>query len=381
MIPRPGADVDNARALPRFLAFSLPRFLAFSLSRSLASSLSRFLALSFSRSLALSLLRFLIIIVLASLPGGARAALSSPMVENVWPLQSSDGFTFAIAADMRSYAGPGIYNTSQYFQGACETLAALGKGDFMVSPGDLDPPSGALWTITKTLGSTYTWYPVVGNHDLPGAGNEAHPGANLEWLNAYDYGTVNPGPSGCPTTTYSFDHENAHFVMLNVYCDSAGDHATTGDVPDHLYNWLADDLNSTTKSVIFVFGHEPAYPHPDADNGRERHFGDSLDQYPAHRDRFWELLRDHGVVAYICGHTHNYSLVQIDDVWQLDAGHARGKGDTGARSTFVVIHVNGGRVTFATYRDDANGGTYIQRYGGVLYAPYSVYLPLILRSP
>ncbi|MCD6345516.1 MAG: metallophosphoesterase [Anaerolineae bacterium] len=333
----------------------------------------RFLAFSLSRSLALSLLRFLIIIVLASLPGGARAALSSPVVENVWPLQSSGGFTFAIAADMRSFAGPGIYDTSQYFRGACETLAALGKGDFMVSPGDLDPPSGALWTITKTLGSTYTWYPVVGNHDLPGA--------NLEWLNAYDYGVVNPGPSGCPTTTYSFDHENAHFVMLNVYCDSAGDHATTGDVPDHLYNWLADDLNSTTKSVIFVFGHEPAYPQPDADNGRERHFGDSLDQYPAHRDRFWELLHDHGAVAYICGHTHNYSLVQMDDVWQLDAGHARGKGDAGARSTFVVIHVNGGRVTFATYRDDANDGTYIQRYGGVLYAPYSVYLPLILRSP
>ena len=358
MIPQPGADVDNARSPSRFLAFSL--------------------------------LRFLIVITLglAFVPGANRAR-SAPVLSietarevELLPYTSTSiagSFTFAIAADMRSFAGPGDYDTSQYFRGACETLAALGKGDFMVSPGDLDPTSGTLWTITQTLGSTYTWYPVVGNHELPGAGSEAYPGANLEWLNTYDYGAVNPGPSGCPTTTYSFDYENAHFVMLNVYCDSTGDHATTGDVPNHLYDWLSNDLSSTVKAHIFVFGHEPAYPQPDADNGRERHFGDSLDQYPENRDRFWTLLRDHNVVAYSCGHTHNYSLVQSDDVWQLDAGHARGKGDTGARSTFVVIHVNGGFVTFAAYRDDANGGYYTQRYSGVLREPHLVYLPLVLR--
>lgn len=29
---------------------------------------------------------------------------------------------------------------------------------------------------------------------------------------------------------------------------------------------------------------------------------------PANRDRFWALLKDEGVVAYICGHTHNYPV-------------------------------------------------------------------------
>lgn len=36
----------------------------------------------------------------------------------------------------------------------------------MISPGDIDPPSGVLWTTTRTLRVTYTWYPVVGNHEL-----------------------------------------------------------------------------------------------------------------------------------------------------------------------------------------------------------------------
>ena len=110
---------------------------------------------------------------------------------------------------------------------------------------------------------------------------------------------VNIGPSGCPETTYSFDYDNAHFVVVNEYCDNDGDDVTDGDIPDHLYNWLANDLATTAKEHIFVFGHEPAYPQPDADNGRARHMDDSLNAHPANRDRFWNLLKNAGVVAYL----------------------------------------------------------------------------------
>ncbi|MBC8263208.1 MAG: metallophosphoesterase, partial [Anaerolineales bacterium] len=212
--------------------------------------------------------------------------------------QSDDQFTFAITADMRRYSGPG-YDSSQYFRGACEAIAARGRGAFMASPGDIDPTNDVRWTITSTLGAAYTWYPTAGNHELPGAGYESYSGSNMDWLRSYDYGAVNPGPSGCPETTYSFDYANAHFVMLNEYCDTGGDTVTSGDAPDHLYDWLVADLSATDKTHVFVLGHEPAYPQPDADNGRVRHLGDSLDQYPANRDRFWNLLRDEGVVAYV----------------------------------------------------------------------------------
>lgn len=44
----------------------------------------------------------------------------------------------------------------------------------------------------------------------------------------------------------------------------------------------------------------------------------------------------HGVTAYVCGHTHKYSMVFINDTWQVGVGHARGMGDTGSRSTYVL---------------------------------------------
>lgn len=281
---------------------------------------------------------------------------------------------------MRNYSGAGQYDTPSYFRGALEALVSAGGSDFMVSPGDIDPTIGVQWSITNTLGSGFTWYPIVGNHELPGAGFEASLGDNMNWLRAYDLGVVNPGPAGCPTTTYSFDYNIAHFVILNEYCDSYGDAVTDGDIPDHLFNWLLTDLINTDQQIIFVIGHEPAFPMPDADNGRLRHESDSLNQYPSNRDRFWNTLGETGVLAYICSHTHNFSATNINGIWQIDAGHARGLGDTGASSTFVLIHISDFSVYYETYRDDANGGPYSREHLGILQSSIVQYLPLILSD-
>jgi hypothetical protein len=294
---------------------------------------------------------------------------------------SNDQFTFVVTADMREYSGSGQYDIPQHFRGVSEAINALGSGVFMVSPGDIDPPADVEWTLRQYIGPNYIWYPVAGNH-------ETETPADMEWLRSYEYdpngpsppNIVNVGPPGCQETTYSLDYGNSHFVVLNEYYDGTSDTGTDGDVVDALYNWLVDDLNATDQTHVFVFGHEPAYPQPDADNGRERHLSDSLNQHEANRDRFWNLLMDKGVVAYICGHTHNYSAVQIDGVWQLDAGHSRGMGDTGARSTFILIHVSGGVVTFETYRDDASGGPYALAHRGPLAPARIHYLPLVMHA-
>ena len=266
-------------------------------------------------------------------------------------------FRFIVTADMRKYAGSGTYDTSKYFKGVCEAIAKKGATDFMIVPGDLDPPGKMNWTIEHYLGNSYLWYPAVGNH-------EAETPDDMDWIREFNKNgnslpnNVNIGPPGSEETTYSFDYENSHFAVINEYYDGSSDTGIDGDVVDELYNWLATDLAATNKTHIFVIGHEPAYPQADADNGRKRHFGDSLDKYPSHRDRFWNLLKNSGVVAYFCGHTHNYSAVDIDGVWQIDVGHARGKGDTGAASTFMVVTVAGDLmqdVQFKAYRDDHNG--------------------------
>ncbi len=253
---------------------------------------------------------------------------------------------FSVAADMRNYTG----NNIDYFRNACEQLDYGGPGSFMVSPGDIDPPEQTLDTIKKYIGEDYPWYPVIGNH-------EAETTADMNWLREFNMDgkslpkIVNSGPTGSIETTYSFDYYNAHFIVLNEYFDGSSDTGTDGDITDSLHNWLVADLDKNTKPVVIVFGHEPAYPQPDKESGRVRHTTDSLNKYAANRDRFWSTLASYGVKAYVCGHTHNYSAVSIDGIWQIDVGHARGTGDTGSRSTFVMFYImTTGDVWFYTYR-------------------------------
>ncbi|MCW4021006.1 MAG: metallophosphoesterase, partial [Candidatus Bathyarchaeota archaeon] len=177
-------------------------------------------------------------------------------------------------------------------------------------------------------------------------GNHEDSQSDMAWIRAHYPSLpwiVNSGPPGCETTTYSFDYLNAHFVVLNEYYKDGEDMKGDGDVPDEIYDWLVADLAATTKPAVFVFGHEPAFPFT-------RHVGDSLDGYPANRDRFWNLLEQELVVAYLCGHTHYYSKYQHDaeNVWQIDLGNA---GNTdGDLYTFLDVTVDESKVQFDIWR-------------------------------
>ena len=261
---------------------------------------------------------------------------------------------FAVASDMRDYAG----DDPRYFRGAAERLRDGGPGAFMVSAGDIDPPAVVHETLTTYVAADYGWFPVVGNH-------EAETPADMDFIRAFDPGgayvgeNLRPGPVGAESTTYSFDAGGIHFVILNEYFDGTSDTGTDGDIPDATYNWLVSDLESRTEEIALVFGHEPAYVLPDADTGRLRHEDDSLNLYPANRDRFWDALEAAGATAYICGHTHNYSVQKFGSVWQVDSGHARGIGDTGAPSTFLMLYATTtGELWLYPYRTDAETNAY-----------------------
>jgi hypothetical protein len=256
-----------------------------------------------------------------------------------------NSFTFVLACDMRGYTGDNL----DHFRGACEAIAQMENIEFMISPGDIDPPDAVYSTIQKYIGTDMPWYPVVGNHEIESS-------IDMQWLREYNKdgntlpNIVNTGPAITQETTYSFDFKNTHFVILNQYATGSCDDCTNGDVPDFLYNWLKDDLSKTDKENILVVGHEPAYPFPDIENQRFRHTDDCLNQNPENRDRFVDLLQEYNVRAYLVGHTHNYSIVKVNSLWHIDAGHARGIGDMGARSAFVIINVRGDQIGYETYR-------------------------------
>jgi len=274
------------------------------------------------------------------------------------------GFVFDVAADMREFAPP-QHPGPAYFSGVCAALRTLGPGAFMVSPGDVDPPDRIQATLNEAFGAGYTWYPVVGNH-------EGEQPQTLVYLRALNAGgrklprVVRAGPPGAVETCYAFDYQNAHFVVLNEYYDGKSDMATDGDVSDPLYQWLAEDLAANRQPIIFVFGHEPTVAVPDMDNGLVRHRGDSLDAHEANNHRFWSLLREHKVTAFICGHTHCTSLAKINGVWQVDSGHARGLGDEGAASTFLKVYVLPAGVRCDIYRMIDKDGRYALKHSAWL---------------
>ncbi len=263
------------------------------------------------------------------------------------------GFHFDLTADMRDCTPP-KHPGPEYFEGVCVAIRELGPGAFMIIPGDLDPPAAVRTTLDAILGPEYVMYPVIGNHEL----NRPE---HMTYLRAYGRGgdtlpgIVRSGPPGAEETCYSFDHQDAHFVVINQYYDGTSDTGTDGDIVPALCDWLAEDLAATDKPYVFVAGHEPTVAVPDLDNGRVRHRGDSLDKYEQNNHRFWSLLRAHDVVAFLCGHTHNASVAKLNGVWQIDCGHARGRGDEGAKSTFVKVYVERNGVRCAIYRDRGEG--------------------------
>ncbi len=267
----------------------------------------------------------------------------------------------AFAAEFHFTATADPRNLHDAFGG---TLAAIKSnlgdaGVFHVSPGDIDgTPAENRVQVNTNLDNSFLWYPGTGNHEAEDA--------DMDWIRAeYDSGngvrtplknfTLQNGPAGSVQSTYSWNHGNAHFVMLNEYWNggtaAGSDVATNGDVVPALRNWLDNDLAGNTRPAVFVFGHEPAYPF-------NRHVGDSLDAHLENRDAFWGLLESYNVDAYICGHTHVYSKYQktADGTWQIDLGNAGN--DTDANGyTFLDVTVSDTAVTFDVWRDLDGAGS------------------------
>jgi len=265
-------------------------------------------------------------------------------------------FSFVVTSDISYTGSPEYIDYPHFFAALLGYVQQYGSGEFMISTGDVLPVADTRWTIDQVLGEDYLWFPLPGNHDFGADDFNVLQNYTYDPNGAAEPNIVNWGPEPCTRTTYSFDYQNAHFVMMNVYCNAEAPWGIDGSISDVIYDWIAADLASTHKEHIFVFGHEPAHPQPDDQTGIMNHLHESLDQYPAARDRFWALLQEYEVAAYIHGHTHNYSAVKIDGVWELDAGHAMGTRYMPSPGTFLLITVDGERINLRTYRGEEGPG-------------------------
>ena len=171
------------------------------------------------------------------------------------------------AGDKRNFAS-GTPAGKRYFDGACEAMEGIGPGEFMVTPGDFDPPAPVRAVIDQYLGTNYLWYPVVGNHEIETP-------EDMTWVRAWAGRDlphlVRRGPPGAEITTYSFDFGNSHFVVINQYHNGQTDVPGKTVLSEQTLAWLEKDLAATRKPLIWVFGHNPIASSPDMDTGRVRH--------------------------------------------------------------------------------------------------------------
>ena len=225
---------------------------------------------------------------------------------------------------------------------------------FMISTGDFENNATIDEQFKNRLSSYYPglanipWFEAFGNHNVDIASD---PDDVLNVLTPERIQTQLPGMSNFQMgphdesmtyaregSTYSFDYEGAHFVIINQFyatdtgLDGAHENGgATACVYDAWYDWLVQDLTLNEKPIVFVFGHEPAFPRGG------RHCGDSLDEdacagnYPGWdnparptRDKFWNLLNSHHVVAYFSGHEHLASARVIKDLDDFPGIHRTG---------------------------------------------------------
>ncbi len=135
------------------------------------------------------------------------------------------------------------------------------------------------------------------------------------------------GPANDQGFTYSFDAGGCHFVMLNAYTMFEYNSFSNETIA-----WLENDLAKAEQEgkKLFVASHPPAFP-------GSGHIWDSLpffdpsyrcDGYDVRygidhrreRDRFWNILKKHKVIAHFCGHEHNIQVQQVEGVWQVVSG-------------------------------------------------------------
>jgi Calcineurin-like phosphoesterase len=273
--------------------------------------------------------------------------------------QVPSSFHFTVTSD--------IHQKTAIYGGVLDAMLANsgGQGAFQISIGDVCDRAGQTPQTIRDLidsrcGAQAVWYPAVGNHDA----SVATTSASMTWRYA-EYETGNgvrtplkklvsrPGPAGCVATTYSWDLGNAHFVVLNEYWNggtaAGSDVATKGDIVPALRKWLEADLAANTKPLVFVFGHEPAFP-------QHRHAGNSLDNNAANRDAFWDLLRQYRVQAFISGHIHYYYKDLRQGVWQISDGNA-GNSSGEKHQTYLDVIVGQTQAEIKVWQNDADGST------------------------
>lgn len=243
------------------------------------------------------------------------------------PAPEVTSFTFAVFGDNRpgtpDGAQPEAYRTVLKKIDSFEPAFAVSTGDSIYgswNPLKMQEQYEKYVQVTKANLRAKV-YLALGNHEI--AGNPVNQAFFQKEL---------------PGLYYSFDHGNAHFIVLDSYIVGQAN-KVTGDQLE----WLKEDLQkSRAIRHRFVFLHSPLYP-------VDGHMGQCLDKYPKDRDALHALFVKSRITAVFVGHEHLFHQQMKNGVRYVITGGGGaplypsydGKGDF---HHFVLVNVSGDKV-------------------------------------
>lgn len=208
---------------------------------------------------------------------------------------------------------------------------------FVVSTGDLVDDGDIEWmwdsqlfdpmyTNIRTMMSNMPYLPVMGNHEGTGV----------------FFSRFFPMPF-VKSEYWSFNYGPAHFAMVNQYAPF--------EKGTDQYNWLKNDLETSTKTWKFIVMHMPAW------SASENNLEVQLNIAP--------LAEQYGVSVVLAGHNHYYARAEVNGVYHITAGgggaplynpanHAPNVVKTSKTHGYVKFSIQSNSLTGIAYDLDGN---------------------------
>ncbi|MDP2922012.1 MAG: metallophosphoesterase [Candidatus Omnitrophota bacterium] len=269
-----------------------------------------------------------------------RKLIIAAIILFVIPTQCFADFRFAVMGDTRGDNSDGI--NIKVMKAILEKIKSENV-DFILITGDMITGSAKSDVHRNRLRKwkgiieryKIPFYASIGNHEIESELSENIVRSVLEM--------PENGPAGLKELAYSFGYKNAHFAAIDT--DIFNNFHAIGETQ---MSWLKEDLEKNQDKLIFIFGHEPAYP-------LGRHTGTSLDKYAAGRDQLWDEFKKYKVAVYFCGHEHLYDKSLHEGVYQvITAGGGApmyAPKEKGGFYHFVVVDVKDNGSAVITVKD------------------------------
>lgn len=232
-------------------------------------------------------------------------------------------FRFSILGDRTGGAAPGVYERVLRDVGRLDPAFAITVGDTI--EGGSDGTIEAQWSQIRGFLAPYRRFPIyfaAGNHDIRSAFSRQ----------IYERETGRPA-------TYSFDYQNAHFVIL----DNSGSFELSSDQLAFLEHDLQRHRERDPK---FIFFHQPFWIVP-------LKFQSSA--FPLHR-----IAKEYGVGFVFSGHGHQFMRLEREGVVYIEVGSSgarfKGRFSEGFFYQHILAQVKGTQARLTVKELDAPYG-------------------------